>query len=573
MITEVTSSSSYHVKHRVTKHERIWPLIDPAVAGNYASQSAAADGLLNHVHPAHRYLAEQGFDGLLAQLERECAAGNVKKSDAKYVDGKNADGDLQLYVYSKACEASASWSPASLMARGLVLDVKTRRIAATPFWKFFNDFEDPQTLDRALEAAGHVRVTEKMDGSLGIVFYHSGRWRVCTKGSFHSPQADWGTEYLEAHFDTSRLVRGTTYLGELIYPENRIVVPYSDEQTGITWLAAFAENGREYMLERLECELGAAATEGVRVKMAGQLVFASLDDLRATVSHLPWSREGFVVLSEGMGFRAKLKGPAYLSVHKNRSLVTPGNVWGLLRSVLTGVDSKKSRTSGKDKVLEASAELKELEQQLDEETAVDYYVLKNQILDTYLRLLAWLASMREVLQHSPAFASLPKREVATLQASLKKLATQKSFTSDLDDVVREFQDCAAGSTAAFILEVVTAWRGLWAQEGGGLQASVGYAALVQGAVDRAGRTRPEDPEAATRVSEELRKKAANSGTMSAVPPEDAFALLHLTIFWVAGKPEAEGDALGWLAGKDRAALFDRFKPSARAFHGTAGEDS
>lgn len=108
-----------------------------------------------------------------------------------------------------------NWTPFSLVARGLVLDMNIERVAATRFPKFFNLGErgDETIPDLPFETF------EKVDRSLIIIFWHAGEWRTATKGSLRSDQAVWARQTLAAA-DLSHLERGTTYLAEAVYPEN-----------------------------------------------------------------------------------------------------------------------------------------------------------------------------------------------------------------------------------------------------------------------------------------------------------------------------------------------------------------
>jgi len=122
-------------------------------------------------HPA-RTLA---FEELHGFLEDRVAAGALARV---------MDGSLALYVYTNRCVYDGLWDDVTVLARGLVLDLSARRVLATPFPKFFNYGERGVALpDEPFE------VSEKVDGSLGIVFNDGDRWRVVTKGAFDSAQA------------------------------------------------------------------------------------------------------------------------------------------------------------------------------------------------------------------------------------------------------------------------------------------------------------------------------------------------------------------------------------------------
>jgi RNA ligase len=104
------------------------------------------------------------------------------------------------------------------MCRGLVTDDKGN-IVARPFKKFFNMEEGKHTPTSDFE------VYDKMDGSLGIFFYYEGGWVMATRGSFTSDQAVKGYEMM-FKYDFANLHKDYTYLFEIIYDQNRIVVKY-----------------------------------------------------------------------------------------------------------------------------------------------------------------------------------------------------------------------------------------------------------------------------------------------------------------------------------------------------------
>lgn len=95
---------------------------------------------------------------------------------------------LTIYTYTTRCASDGAWDEITTQARGLILDAEGN-IVARPFAKFWNLGEShcPALPEGAYE------VTEKLDGSLGIWFWHQGTWRVATRGSF----ANVFTEYAQ----------------------------------------------------------------------------------------------------------------------------------------------------------------------------------------------------------------------------------------------------------------------------------------------------------------------------------------------------------------------------------------
>jgi len=104
-----------------------------------------------------------------------------------------------------------------------------------PFLRFFNwDQEEAPTL----KLSDRVFVVDKMDGSLGILYpMPDGSLAVATRGSFTSDQAIWATNWIQAYVGPNAWAPDPdyTYLFEIIYPENRIVVDYGTRED-ITFL-------------------------------------------------------------------------------------------------------------------------------------------------------------------------------------------------------------------------------------------------------------------------------------------------------------------------------------------------
>ncbi len=131
---------------------------------------------------------------------------------------------LTIYNYTPKTPFSKHWTPETILCRGLVL-ADDGEIVARSFPKFFNLGEHQGPMP---DEPHHVY--EKMDGSLFIVAWYRDEIVTATRGSFTSPQATVGRElYLNNGSGTITYPNeGITFLFEVIYPENRIVVDYGD---------------------------------------------------------------------------------------------------------------------------------------------------------------------------------------------------------------------------------------------------------------------------------------------------------------------------------------------------------
>ncbi len=233
---------------------------------------------------------------------------------------QDIDSPLTLYNYSNECVYEKAWDEYTLEARGLILDNERECIAARPFKKFFNYGEVAEPLPN-----GSFTVYDKVDGSLGITFYdwHQRRWRMATRGSFTSPQAIRGEEMLREADPLLHLL-DHTYLLEIIYPENRIVVDYRGKNMLVFLGARHNETGIEIEKFPLSCN-----GEQLIVPV-GTHKFQSFDEIIQMLPILDHNSEGFVVRWEN-GYRLKMKGDEYCRLHKIVSGITPLRVWEHIR--------------------------------------------------------------------------------------------------------------------------------------------------------------------------------------------------------------------------------------------------
>ncbi len=257
------------------------------------------------------------FDDLVNGLYKEVERGNVRTQAGV--------GGLVMFSYSEQCVHDRAWNQFSLISRGLVLDLIHRCVVATPFPKFFN-YGEGQRPNEPMEPLPDepFTATEKIDGSLIIVFFHNGAWECCTRGSFNSDQAQWAQRWLDQHPGwTAEFTPGHTYLFEVIYVANRIVVSYPYE--GLVLLGAYDDEGYEYYRETL---VGISLSRH-EYRVADLVMGESLADLLTIAESLSAGDEGFVVRFQS-GRRIKIKGAEYCRVHRLVSRVTPLAVWEML---------------------------------------------------------------------------------------------------------------------------------------------------------------------------------------------------------------------------------------------------
>jgi RNA ligase len=240
----------------------------------------------------------------------------LEKLNKYYEDGllyKQVHPSLPLTIwnYSEKVQFENLWDEVTLMCRGLVTD-NNGDIVAIPFQKFFNIEENRFTPTENFE------VYEKMDGSLGIVFWYQGQWVVATRGSFTSDQAIKATEILEK-YNKDIMFRHLTFCFEIIYPENRIVLDYGDDEK-LVLLGTFDKDGKE-----VDCEIWSQWGFDVVKKYDG------IKDFKELKGMIKDDQEGFVVKFTN-GDRIKVKGVEYLRLHKIMTNMSTTAVWECLKN-------------------------------------------------------------------------------------------------------------------------------------------------------------------------------------------------------------------------------------------------
>lgn len=273
------------------------------------------------MHAINNYRKENGsldFDRLYKELQL-----NV---DLRYIN-ESENGDLRLYDYSKSCTYERAWNDATRISRGLVLDVVAKELVVLPFEKFFNRGDEHNNHGRSTSGAEPSGYFEKMDGSCVFIYCYKGEWYVNTRGSFCSEQAIKGKEILNDKIDTKALNPDITYIGEVIYRENKIVVDYGDREE-IVLTGAY----NRVTLEEIDIfdKFTRYGLEHLGFKYPNKYVFASPSEAYRVAKTLPKNEEGFVLLWSN-GVREKMKGDEYCHFHGLLSYHTPLFLWRAFR--------------------------------------------------------------------------------------------------------------------------------------------------------------------------------------------------------------------------------------------------
>jgi RNA ligase len=248
----------------------------------------------------------------------------MKIDRAKYIDTglvterEHPTEPYVIYNYTPLCQYSKAWDEITMQCRGLILHKDTGEVIARPFKKFFNYEEHIQ--NGLPIPQGIPEVYDKRDGSLGILYWGTdGKPWIATRGSFMSEQAVWATEFLRSHMDGLFFDRDFTYLFEIIYPSNRIVVNYGSYE-GLDLLAMIHTKSSG--------ELGTPDIVGRLGTSVYPVPFTSFEELKARNEK---NSEGFVLFWRKEGLRLKIKFEDYVRLHKVMTGLSEIGLWEMLR--------------------------------------------------------------------------------------------------------------------------------------------------------------------------------------------------------------------------------------------------
>lgn len=238
--------------------------------------------------------------------------------DAKLISIRDDGAGLRILNYSDAAMYTpGAWeSQAVRTCRGIIVD-DAWRVVARPWAKFFNH---GQAEAGELDLTAPVEVTDKMDGSLGIIHLTlDGTPRVASRGSFESDQAIHATAVLHARYPDLASLADVTPLVEIVYPENRIVCDYGDLDDLVLLGAVVIETGDYIGPDEAARIVG---WSGPRTQV---FEYATLRDaLAADPRH---GMEGLCVRRLDQNHIVKIKQAEYVRLHKIVTGLSERSVW------------------------------------------------------------------------------------------------------------------------------------------------------------------------------------------------------------------------------------------------------
>lgn len=231
---------------------------------------------------------------------------------------KHPTAALWIHNYTAKAQYERVWNETTLQCRGLILG-PDGEVVARPFRKFFNLGEHQGEIP-----AEPFNVYEKLDGSLGILYWLNGEPCIATRGSFTSEQAVRATRIVRERYDipAQMLARHYTYLFEIILPENRIVVDYGDREDVVLLTTIRTADGEE-----------TPNWDGLKIFGFPVVQHYGIEtDPHSLLARETPNAEGFVIHWPTTGLRLKVKFAEYLRLHRIITGVTPRHIWEHLRT-------------------------------------------------------------------------------------------------------------------------------------------------------------------------------------------------------------------------------------------------
>lgn len=230
---------------------------------------------------------------------------------------RKEEGDLVLFNYTDFCTFERLWNEHTINSRGTIYNKHTGEVVAKALSKFFNLGELPQEEQARFLNGKKFEIFTKEDGSMGTVAFYNDKWNVTTRGSFNSDQAIKATQML-SKYDLNKLNKNFTYIVEIIYPENRIIVDYGPEEKLVLLACIETKTGIEADIKALKSH--------VPFPICKSHKFKTIDEAIEAVSKMDATKEGFVIRFK-TGERIKLKSPDYLKIARLMSKMNPLTLW------------------------------------------------------------------------------------------------------------------------------------------------------------------------------------------------------------------------------------------------------
>jgi T4 RnlA family RNA ligase len=213
------------------------------------------------------------------------------------------------------------WNQATMNCRGLIVG-NDYKIVARPFPKFFSQSQC-ESFKIKIPFGEDFEVFDKFDGSLGISYWIGDEMFIATRGSFTSDQAIEANKILKEKYSHVHFDSRYTFLFEIIYPANRIVVDYGNKRDLILLAIIKTSTGEEFPYS--EFPKGLPVINRYHGIKDFSKVLEQFDGLPGT------EFEGLVIRFSS-GFRVKVKTEDYKKLHSIYTGLSERDIWKCISS-------------------------------------------------------------------------------------------------------------------------------------------------------------------------------------------------------------------------------------------------
>lgn len=237
------------------------------------------------------------------------------QGDSQFCVEKHPDTDLYIYGYDNRKQGKIIWDNFNINMRGLIVDSEGN-VQAMSFKKFFTfrNYLSPKLI--ALSEGSTLRlpqenytITEKIDGTLGLLYWINDVPYIATQRSFKATNARRATEIFHSKYSHlfDKFDRSKSYIFEVLFPESRVLVDYGDCEDLILIGVMDKTTGKEET--HLHREIGFPVTKDYSQEFKH---ITNFDELKSL--NIP-NMEGFVITYLESGLKIKVKFPWFDNAH------------------------------------------------------------------------------------------------------------------------------------------------------------------------------------------------------------------------------------------------------------------
>lgn len=210
---------------------------------------------------------------------------------------------------------SPKFNPIVRECRGLVLDYTNDwKLVARSFYRFFNHGEGGEENKFSAE---NMTAADKEDGSMILLYFFKGEWRVNTRFSFADSKVNdseytWEELFWLAAKNLHKefLIPGRTYVFELCSIYNKVVRHYAEPKVYL--LGTFTGDQEDIQgTHKMEAYF-------LGVEYPKEYFFKEVEDVVSYIKEMQSKDPTYegLVLRDTYGRRLKVKSPSYLVLHK-----------------------------------------------------------------------------------------------------------------------------------------------------------------------------------------------------------------------------------------------------------------